>query len=63
MPIVQVQMWEGRTEDQKERIAKEITDIMVSVAKAPRDAVTVVFTEYKRTNWAEGGILARDLTE
>ena len=39
MPLIQVTMLQGRTADQKRKIAKRITDAMVEEAGASREAI------------------------
>lgn len=58
MPIVRVEMWPGRTTEQKAQLAKAITDAMTEIAGAPPEATTVVFTDILKENWAQAGILA-----
>ena len=60
MPIVRVEMWPGRTHDQKANLAKAITDIVVKVAGTTPEATIVIFEDVDKTNWAQGGILASD---
>ena len=60
MPIVQVMLWEGRDLDQKRQMAEKLTDCMVDIAKVPRDSVVVTFQDFKKSDWAEGGLLASD---
>lgn len=60
MPIVRVEMWPGRTHEQKAEIAKLITEAMTTVAGIPTEATTVVFQDVPKENWAIGGILASD---
>ena len=62
MPIVRVEMWPGRTHEQKAALAKAITDVMVNIAKTTPEATIVVFEDVPKENWAEAGILASDLT-
>ena len=62
MPIVRVEMWPGRTHEQKAELAKAITDAMVSIAKTTPEATIIVFEDVPKENWAEAGILASDLT-
>ena len=61
MPIVRVEMWPGRTHEQKAALAKAITDVMVSIAKTTPEATIVVFEDVPKENWAEAGVLASDL--
>ena len=58
MPIVRVEMWPGRTGEQKAELARAITDAIVSIAKTTPEATTVIFEDVLRENWATGGVLA-----
>jgi 4-oxalocrotonate tautomerase len=60
MPIVKVEMWPGRTHEQKQRLAKAITDAVVNIGKAPAEGTFVIFEDVPKENWAVGGILASD---
>ncbi len=60
MPIVRVEMWTGRTHEQKAELAKEITDAVVRIAKTSADHTIVIFDDIDKSNWAEGGLLASD---
>ena len=42
MPIVKVLMYPGRTQQQKDDLAKAITDAVERIAKAPRDQTIVI---------------------
>jgi 4-oxalocrotonate tautomerase len=60
MPTVQVTMLQGRTADQKRKIAKRITDTMVEEAGARREAIVVTFVEVPKESYASGGELMID---
>lgn len=60
MPVVTVQLWEGRSVDQKRRLARAITDAMIEHAGARPDALHVIFQEVSLDNWARAGALAVD---
>ena len=60
MPLVQVTMLQGRTADQKRKIAQRITDTIVEEAGARREAVVVAFHEVSEESYASGGILMVD---
>jgi len=53
-------MLQGRTADQKRKIAQRITDTMVEEAGARRDAVVVAFLEVPKESYASGGVLMAD---
>jgi 4-oxalocrotonate tautomerase len=60
MPLVQITMLQGRTADQKRRIAKRVTDAMVEEAGARREGIVVVFNEVSKESYATGGELMID---
>jgi len=60
MPLVQVTMLQGRTVEQKRKIAERITDAMVEEAGARREAIVVTFLELSKESYASGGVLMID---
>jgi 4-oxalocrotonate tautomerase len=60
MPLVQITMLQGRTVDQKRKIARRITDAMVEEAGARREAIVVTFLEVSKESYASGGELMAD---
>jgi 4-oxalocrotonate tautomerase len=60
MPYVIVEMFEGRTVEQKRAAAKAITDAIVEHLKTSPEATHVLFHELKRENSAQAGKLACD---
>jgi 4-oxalocrotonate tautomerase len=60
MPLVQVTMLEGRTTEQKRKLAQRITDAMVEEGNARREAIVVAFHEVSRESYASGGVLMAD---
>ena len=61
MPIVRVEMWPGRTHEQKQKLAKAITHAMVEIGKTTPEATLIVFEDVDKSNWAQSGILASDV--
>ena len=59
MPIVIVEMWEGRTIEQKKQIAEDITASFVKQG-TPAAAVHIVMKDNPKHNWASGGTLASE---
>jgi len=57
MPVVIVEMWEGRTIEQKKQLVEGITDCFVGIG-VPREAVQVIIKDNPKHNWAIGGRLA-----
>ncbi|MDO8751107.1 MAG: 2-hydroxymuconate tautomerase [Dehalococcoidia bacterium] len=60
MPIIRVEMWPGRTHEQKAALAKAITDAVVTIARTTPEATIVVFEEVAKENWAQAGKLSSD---
>jgi 4-oxalocrotonate tautomerase len=60
MPMVQVTLLEGRTTDQKRKIAKRITDALVEEAGTRREAIVIAFIEVSKESYASGGELIID---
>jgi 4-oxalocrotonate tautomerase len=53
-------MLQGRTADQKRKIAQRITDAMVEEAGARRETIVVAFHEVSKESYASGGVLMAD---
>jgi len=60
MPLIQVTMLQGRTADQKRKIAQRLTDVMVEDAGARREAIVVTFLELPKDSYASAGELMAD---
>jgi 4-oxalocrotonate tautomerase len=60
MPLVQVTMLEGRTTEQKRKLAQRLTDAMAEEAGARREAIVVTINEVSKENYASGGVLMAD---
>jgi len=59
MPVVIVEMWQGRTGKQKAQLAKGITEEFVRIG-VPQDQVHIIFKDNKKSDWAIGGKLASE---
>ena len=60
MPIIRAEMWEGRSVDQKRRIARELSDALVRIIDCDPTTVRVLISDYSPENWAVGGRLQVD---
>lgn len=60
MPTIRVELFEGRTAEQKAALAKELTEACVRVLGGKADGVDVLFFDVARHNWASGGQLWSD---
>lgn len=55
MPFVTIQMWEGRSPEDKAAIIEKVTDALVDAMGVERRYVQVVLDEYSKDNWGIGG--------
>jgi 4-oxalocrotonate tautomerase len=60
MPTIRVEMFEGRTPEQKQAFVKAITEATVNTLGGSADSVQVVITDVSKSNWASGGLLWSD---
>ncbi len=63
MPVVTVQLFEGRTLEQKRALVRAITQAMVEHAGAKPDGLHVILQEIPRENWGRAGVLGVDRTD
>ena len=56
MPVVQIALYEGRTPDQKEAIAKAVTTAISETAGISDSATTIIFQDVAKHDWAVGGV-------
>jgi len=54
MPVVKIDMWPGRSAEQKEAIIQGITEVFEKQG-VPKIATTVVITEIPKENWGSSG--------
>ena len=57
MPYINVKLAWKLDKNQKQEIAKEITDVMQRVANKPASYTYIVFEEVESEDWAIGGNL------
>lgn len=60
MPIVQIELLEGRTVEQKREMAKEVADAICRTLGVGPEAVRIIMRDMKRENYATGGVLRSD---
>ena len=59
MPVVIVEMWEGRTVEQKKQLVEGITASFVNIG-TPLEAIHIIIKDIPKHNWAHGGKLASE---
>lgn len=60
MPIIRVEMFKGRSRDQKRALVKELTETFVNVAGGTPQSVNVVISDVEKEDWGIGGELCAD---
>jgi len=55
MPTINIQMFDGRTREQRHELARAITEATCRVLDLPPAAVDIVITEVPRENWITAG--------
>lgn len=61
MPFAQINILEGRTEEQKRAVIEKVTQALMDALGAPQQSVRVMINEVPKTNWGIGGVSAKDL--
>ncbi|WP_326161085.1 4-oxalocrotonate tautomerase [Neobacillus niacini] len=60
LPIIQVNLIEGRPPEKIKALIENITDTVVETLDAPRESVRVLVTELPKTNWGIAGVPASE---
>jgi 4-oxalocrotonate tautomerase len=60
MPTIRVELFAGRTLEQKRALAQALTEATVRTLGGSADAVDVIFCDVERHDWATGGRLWSD---
>jgi 4-oxalocrotonate tautomerase len=61
MPYVSIRVAGKLTKEQKQKIAKGVTDVIAEAANKPKEAVCSLSTKRSRENIAKGGVLLEDM--
>ena len=56
MPVVQVSVWTGISEENKKKIVEGITKVIAELG-IPEEAITIIIHEIPKNDWASGGQL------
>ena len=60
MPIIRVEMFKGRSREQKRELVQALTDAMVKTTGTNPEAVWVVLSDVEKEDWGFGGELGVD---
>ncbi|MFG6150270.1 4-oxalocrotonate tautomerase [Halobacillus sp. B23F22_1] len=61
MPIINVQIMEGRDPDKINTLMKNVTDAVSESLGAPKENIRVLVNEVPKTHWSIGGTSAEKL--
>lgn len=56
MPLIRVELFEGRSTEQKQALARALTEATVQTLGCKPDAVDVMLFELNRADWVTGGV-------
>lgn len=59
MPVITVDMWEGRTLEQKKKLVQGLTEAFVNIG-TKADGVHIILNEHQKSCWAVNGKLASE---
>lgn len=55
MPFVKIDLFEGRTDEQKSELAREVTEVVSRIAKAPKDSIHVFINDMPEGTYFPAG--------
>ena len=60
MPIIRVEILEGRSIEQKKELVEVLSTETARITGCPKDSIYVVIEDVKKENWGVGGELCSD---
>ncbi len=60
MPVIKVEMWEGRTLEQKRELVEVLTKETARIAGCSIESIYIIIEDVKMENWGAGGQLCAD---
>jgi 4-oxalocrotonate tautomerase len=58
MPMVKIELFSGRTREQKAAAAKEVTEALTRSLGVKPESTQVIFVDVEKSDWATAGKLA-----
>lgn len=56
MPIVNIELFDGRTDEMKKELMRKVSSVTAETLKIPLEHVQVILHEIARKNWSRGGV-------
>ena len=60
MPLIEVRMFEGRSQEQKREFVEAITRETCRVLRCEPSAVDIIIEDVEKSRWATGGVFWSD---
>lgn len=60
MPLIHIELIEGRTQEQLKNLVADVTDAVTKNTGAPAEHVHVVLSEMSKDRYSVGGVLKSD---
>lgn len=60
MPLIEIHLLEGRTDEQKRALLQAVTDAVQTSVGASLESIRVWISEFSRTEYMAAGVLAAD---
>ena len=55
MPLIKINILEGRSPEKKERLIREVTDVVAEILESPTENVRVLIEEMQADHWGIAG--------
>ena len=59
MPFVTIDLFEGRSQDQKNQLAREVTEVVSRIAEAPKESIHVFINDMPEGSYLPQGEMKR----
>lgn len=56
MPIITIEMLDGRSDEMKLALIQEVTDAVSRSLKIDKEEIDIILHEVSRKHWAKGGV-------
>ena len=60
MPIIRIEMFKGRSREQKRLLVRELTETFIRVTGGKPESVTVILKDVDKEDWGVAGALMAD---
>ncbi|GFE44850.1 4-oxalocrotonate tautomerase [Streptococcus canis] len=61
MPFITIDLFEGRSQEQKNQLAREVTEVVSRIAQAPKESIHVFINDMPEGTYFPQGELKRRL--